>query len=114
MIMTPMKLCCMLATIAFALPAQQAAAAPAAWSQPAAALADQIAAILGPGQAHLTLRNLSKLPADDIPAIRRLLEDDLKARGVQAVHLSLSHTADYGAASAVIVGEGRHQACLPD
>jgi len=84
MIMTPMKLCCMLATIAFALPAQQAAAAPAAWSQPAAALADQIAAILGPGQAHLTLRNLSKLPADDIPAIRRLLEDDLKARGVQA------------------------------
>ena len=27
-----------------------------------------------------------------------------KARGVQAVHVSLSHTADYGAASAVIVG----------
>jgi holo-[acyl-carrier protein] synthase len=27
-----------------------------------------------------------------------------KARGVQAVHVSLSHTADYGAASAVVVG----------
>ena len=27
-----------------------------------------------------------------------------KVRGVQAVHVSLSHTADYGAASAVIVG----------
>ena len=27
-----------------------------------------------------------------------------KARGVQAVHVSLSHTAEYGAASAVIVG----------
>ena len=27
-----------------------------------------------------------------------------KSRGVQAVYISLSHTADYGAASAVIVG----------
>jgi holo-[acyl-carrier protein] synthase len=27
-----------------------------------------------------------------------------KARGVQAVHVSLSHTAEYGAASAVVVG----------
>ena len=27
-----------------------------------------------------------------------------KARGVQAVHVSLSHTTDYGAASAIIVG----------
>ena len=31
-------------------------------------------------------------------------EDFAKARGVQAVHVSLSHTADYGAASVVIVG----------
>ena len=28
-----------------------------------------------------------------------------KARGVQEIHVSLSHTAEYGAASAVIVGE---------
>jgi phosphopantetheinyl transferase (holo-ACP synthase) len=27
-----------------------------------------------------------------------------KARGVQEIHVSLSHTAEYGAASAVIVG----------
>ncbi len=27
-----------------------------------------------------------------------------KSRGVQAIHISLSHTAEYGAASAVIVG----------
>ena len=32
---------------------------PGPWEQPAAELADQIAAILGPGQAHLTLANLS-------------------------------------------------------
>ncbi len=28
-----------------------------------------------------------------------------QTRGVQAIHVSLSHTSDYGAASAVIVGE---------
>ena len=31
-------------------------------------------------------------------------EAHAKTRGVQAVHVSLSHTAEYGAASAVIVG----------
>lgn len=31
-------------------------------------------------------------------------ETHAKARGVKAVHISLSHTAEYGAASAVIVG----------
>jgi hypothetical protein len=52
------------------------------WEQPAGALADQIAAILGAGQAHLSIRNLSSIPTDEIPAIRRLLTQDLKARGV--------------------------------
>ena len=47
-----------------------------------AELAEQIAAILGPGQAHLTIRNLSTIPNDEIPAIRGLLEQDLKAHGV--------------------------------
>ena len=59
-------------------------AAPGPWEQPAAALASQIAAILGPGQAHLTIRNLSSISTDEIPAIRRLLVQDLNAHGVTA------------------------------
>lgn len=54
------------------------------WTRPAADLAGQIADILGPGQAQLTIRNLSTIPAGDIPAIRKLLEQDLKLRGVLA------------------------------
>ena len=56
--------------------------APSPWVQPAATLAEEIAGILGPGQAHLTIRNLSTIPSEEIPAILRLLEQDLKARGV--------------------------------
>lgn len=72
------------AMLAFALPAPAVDTAPSPWEQPAAALADQISAILGPGQAHLTIRNLSTISTSEIPAIRRLLEQDLKGRGVQA------------------------------
>jgi hypothetical protein len=54
------------------------------WSQPAAELAGQIADILGPGQAQLTVRNLSTIQAGEIPSIRKLIEQDLKARGVLA------------------------------
>ncbi len=42
----------------------------------------QIAELLGPGQARLTIRNLSTVPTDDVPAIRKLMEQDLKAHGV--------------------------------
>ena len=59
-----------------------AAPAPSQWEQPASQLAEQVAGILGPGQAQLTIRNLSTLPASEIPTIRRLLEQDLKAHGV--------------------------------
>ena len=59
-----------------------AAQAPSQWEQPASQLAEQVAGILGPGQAQLTIRNLSTLSASEIPAIRRLLEQDLKAHGV--------------------------------
>jgi hypothetical protein len=58
--------------------------APSKWEQPAAALADQIAGILGPGQARLTIRNLSTIPTEEIPQIRLLLEQGLKAHGVLA------------------------------
>jgi len=53
--------------------------------QPCAAdLAAQIASILGHGSARLMIRNLSSLPVDDIPAIRKLLEQDLRAHGITA------------------------------
>jgi hypothetical protein len=58
------------------------AAPPSPWEKPAAELAEQIAAILGPGQAHMTIRNLSTIPNDEIPAIRHLLAQDLKTHGV--------------------------------
>jgi hypothetical protein len=59
-------------------------AAPSAsqWDQPAGALADQIAGILGPAQATLALRNLSSIAPSDVDAIRQLIEQDLKARGI--------------------------------
>ncbi len=52
------------------------------WNQPATALADQIAAVLGPGQATLTIRNLTSIADSDVPLIRALIEKDLKAHGV--------------------------------
>jgi hypothetical protein len=61
-----------------------AAPTPSQWEQPAANLAEQVAEILGPGQARLAIRNLSTVSSDEIPAIRRLLEQDLKTRGVLA------------------------------
>ncbi|MGA3070313.1 MAG: hypothetical protein ABSD43_08870 [Terracidiphilus sp.] len=64
--------------------AASAAPAPSQWEQPAASLAEQIAGILGPGQAHLAIRNLSTVPSEEIPAIRLALEQDLKAHGVLA------------------------------
>jgi hypothetical protein len=82
--LNPMKLLWLVPMVASVLMVQQAYAAPGPWDQPAADLADQIAAILGPGQARLIIRNLSTLPIDEIPAIRLLLEQDLKAHGVLA------------------------------
>lgn len=81
-----MKLLWLTVMIASGLAALGASAAPASsqWEQPAANLAGQIAEILGPGQARLTIRNLSTISNDEIPAIRRLLEQDLKTHGVLA------------------------------
>ena len=74
----------MLALALVALFASVAKGAPVgtSWDQPAAALADQIAAILGPGQAHITVRNLSTISVDEVTVIRRLLEQDLRAHGI--------------------------------
>lgn len=59
-------------------------AAPSAsqWDGPAAELAGQIADILGPGQVRFTMRNVSSISSDDVPVIRRLLEQDLKSHGI--------------------------------
>ena len=82
-----MKLACLIAMVIGSLTglgAQAQNTAPSPWQQPAAALAEQAAAILGPGQAHLTIRNLSTISTDQIPSIRRLLTQELKGRGVIA------------------------------
>lgn len=71
------------------------------WAQPASELAGQISDILGPGQAQLTIRNLSTIETSDVPAIRKLLEQDLKAHGVlasatesaNAIRVTLSESA---------------------
>ncbi|MGD0911006.1 MAG: hypothetical protein ABR928_03880 [Terracidiphilus sp.] len=61
-----------------------AAHAQSPWQQPAADLAGQIASILGHGAARLMIRNQSSLAVDGIPEIRKLLEQDLRARGIVA------------------------------
>ncbi|HZB88021.1 MAG TPA: hypothetical protein VE291_05135 [Terracidiphilus sp.] len=71
------------------------------WEQPASALAARIAATMGPGQAQMTVRNLSSINNDELPAIRKALEQDLKAKGItisgaesaNALRVTLSETA---------------------
>jgi hypothetical protein len=77
-----MKLTWPIVMIASALMALPANAAAGPWDQPVANLAEQIAGILGPGQARLTIRNLSTISNGEIPSIRLLLEQDLKTHGV--------------------------------
>ncbi len=57
----------------------------AQWSDPAARLARDIAAITGPGTITLAVRNRSSLSADGIPAIQRELEMQLRSAGVRVV-----------------------------
>ena len=71
---------------------------PNPWEKPAGALAEQISEIMGPGQAQLTIRNISSVPSGEIPAIRKTIEQDLKAHGIatsgsesaNAIHVTLS------------------------
>jgi hypothetical protein len=71
------------AILAF-LALSNAAPAQSPWQEPASDLAAQIAAILGHGSARLMIRNLSSLSVDEIPAIRKLLEQDLRTHGIVA------------------------------
>ncbi|MGA2649374.1 MAG: hypothetical protein ABSF28_02570 [Terracidiphilus sp.] len=82
-----MKLVCLTAMVIGSLTnlmAQAQTPSPNPWQQPATALAEQVAAILGAGQAHLTINNRSTLPTDQIPSIRRQLVEGLKSHGVIA------------------------------
>jgi hypothetical protein len=54
------------------------------FTQAAATLAHQIAGLAGPGPAKLVIRNNSTLTTSEIPAIRQLLERDLRGYGVLA------------------------------
>jgi len=53
------------------------------WDKPAADLANRVAEILGPAQAQITVTNRSTIPSAEVPIIRRLIEDGLRAHGVQ-------------------------------
>ena len=102
--------------------AADAAPVPSPWDQPAAALAQQIADILGPGQARLTIENKSSISAGEIPTIRKLLEQDLKSRGVivsgaesaSAVRVTLSESARERLWVAEIVEGNRTQVTMVD
>jgi hypothetical protein len=77
------------------------ARAATAWDRPAEDLAERIQAILGPGQAQLSVHNNSSIAAAELTLIRRLLEADLKGCGVvltggesaNAIHVTLSENA---------------------
>jgi hypothetical protein len=78
--------------------------APGPWDQPAADLARQVAALAGPGPARLVIHDNSSLAPGEIPAIRLLLERDLRTFGVVAgssdsattIRVTLSQNAQGG------------------
>lgn len=70
--------------LALAVIASTAAWAASPWEQPAGQLAEQVAALLGPGQAQLIVNNRSMLAPADVTGIRRLLEQDLRAHGIES------------------------------
>jgi hypothetical protein len=63
-----------------ALPLSQAQAAN--WQQPVAALARKIAALTGPGQVQMVVKNSSNLKPDEVLQIEALLKRELSASGV--------------------------------
>jgi hypothetical protein len=61
-----------------------AASAPAlsVWEEPASDLAARVADAMGPGQAKITLRNVSSIAASEVPRIQKLIDQDLKSHGI--------------------------------
>ena len=68
------------------------------WDSPSATFAQQIAALTGPGTITLTVENRSGLSNDDVAAIRRAVERELRSAGITLrakdadadVHITLS------------------------
>jgi hypothetical protein len=120
--MKPTKRMWFLAALAAALLLPFSAGAANPWDQPATALAGQIADILGPGPARLTIQNLSSISTGEIPAIRKLLEQDLKSHGVivsgadsaSAVRVTLSESTRERLWIAEIVEGNRTQVTMVD
>ncbi|HEY9127216.1 MAG TPA: hypothetical protein VIM62_08815 [Acidobacteriaceae bacterium] len=73
-------------------------AASSSWDAAATQLANQIAAILGPGQAQIELTNRSAIPTSELPVIRRSIEEALRSHGIRSgsqesasiLHITLS------------------------
>ena len=82
---------CPVGGLLLALPIHGSSQAPR-WERPAAEIAHRVADILGPASARLAVRNLSRIPDDAVPAIRRLLEEDLKADGVSLANADAANT----------------------
>lgn len=99
-----------------------AAPPPSPWDEPAATLAEQIAGILGPGPAQLTVHNLSSIPAGEVVPIRRLIEQDLKGRGItiggadsaNSIRITLSESARERIWVAEIVEGNQTQVAMVD
>jgi hypothetical protein len=85
--------------VAFASGACAVAHAALDASQPTAELAKRIAAIAGPGPAKLTVNSRSSLTPEEVVAIRKLLERDLRALGV----ISQGAASDSGGESATAI-----------
>jgi len=90
-----------LAVLILALLLVPSAWAASAWDAPSVEMAKQIVAVTGPGTITLSIKNRSSISTDEIPAIRKALERELRAAGVTVraqssnaeVRLTLSENA---------------------
>ncbi len=77
---TGTRLCALVAlALLFCLPAT------AQWTEPASQLAREIAAITGPGTVTLAVQNISSITPDNVPVIKRDLQNGLRSAGVRVV-----------------------------
>ena len=90
--MTCKKLLVGLLLLCFGAAVSSAAAPETTWAAASARLAKEIDNISGPGTATLTIRNQSGIPNDELPAIRRGIEAQLRVNGIQVRSAETSAT----------------------